>query len=106
VQFGWLLAQSPYRQVQPDTAYRAVLFTIFEGDIRVSPQHARKMAAALQHATTTPAATTPAATRPVLVRREHDVGHTARAVSRYLPLWLDQLGFFASQLGLEAGGGR
>ena len=101
MQFGWLLAQSPYRQVQPDTAYPAVLFTIFEGDIRVSPQHARKMAAALQHA-----ATTPAATRPVLVRREHDVGHTARTVCRYLPLWLDQLGFFASQLGLEAGGGR
>lgn len=78
-----------------------MLFTVLEGDTKVSPQHARKLAAALQHATATPAAA-----RPVLVRREHDVGHTARAMSRYLPLWLDQLGFFAGQLGLEPGGGR
>jgi len=42
----------------------------------------------------------PRATRPVLPCREHDVGHVARAVSRSIPLWLDQLCFFARQLGL------
>jgi hypothetical protein len=34
------------------------------------------------------------------LRREHNVGHTNRAVSRSIPLWLDQLSFFAGQLGL------
>ena len=33
------------------TAYPAVLFTTFESDTRVDPLHARKLAAALQHAT-------------------------------------------------------
>ena len=58
--------------------------------------HARKFAAALQHATSA----TPEQ-RPILLRREYNVGHTARAVSRSIPLWLDQLGFFAQQLGLD-----
>ena len=31
--------------------YPAVLFTVFDGDTRVDPLHARKMCAALQHAT-------------------------------------------------------
>ena len=33
------------------TAYPAVLFTVFDGDTRVDPLHARKLCAALQHAT-------------------------------------------------------
>ena len=64
----------------------------------MSTMHARKFAAALQHATSA----TPQQ-RPILLRREYDVGHTARAVSRSIPLWLDQLGFFARQLGLDSG---
>ena len=39
-----------------------MLFTVFDGDTRVDPLHARKMCAALQHAT--------AGTGPVLLRRE------------------------------------
>jgi prolyl oligopeptidase len=92
----WLLSQSPYHNVRPATAYPAVLLTIFEGDTRVDPLHARKFAAALQHATTAPPSQ-----RPILLRREHNVGHTTRALSRSIPLWLDQLGFFAQQLGLD-----
>lgn len=91
---GWLLAQSPYHSLRPQTWYPAVLLTASEADARVNPLHARKFAAALQHATSAPAAG-----RPVLLRRESDVGHTSRPVSRAIPLWLDQLSFFAGQLG-------
>jgi prolyl oligopeptidase len=95
-EFGWLLAGSPYHHVQPGAAYPAVLFTVFEGDNRVNPLHARKFAAALQHATSAAPAE-----RPILLRREHGVGHAKRAVSRSIGLWLDQLGFFAQQLRLD-----
>lgn len=92
----WLLSQSPYHNVQPGTAYPAVLLTVFEGDSRVPTLHARKFAAQLQHATTAAPDQ-----RPILLRREHNVGHTARAASSSIALWLDQLGFFARQLGLD-----
>ena len=42
----------PTTTCEPGTAYPAVLFTVFESDTRVDPLHARKMCAALQHATT------------------------------------------------------
>jgi prolyl oligopeptidase len=95
----WLLAQSPYHHVRPGLAYPAVLLTVSEADARVDPLHARKFAAALQHATSAPPAS-----RPILLRREHGAGHTGRSVSQSIPLWLDQLGFFARQLGLGSGG--
>jgi prolyl oligopeptidase len=97
-EFEWLLASSPYHHVRPGAAYPATLFTVFEGDARVDPMHARKLAAALQHATSACPGD-----RPILLRREFGVGHTTRAVSRSVLLWLDQLGFFARQLGLRAG---
>jgi prolyl oligopeptidase len=97
-EFEWLLASSPYHHVRPGAAYPATLFTVFEGDARVDPMHARKLAAALQHATSASPED-----RPILLRRELGVGHTTRAVSRSVPLWLDQLGFFARQLGLRTG---
>ena len=50
-ELGWLLSYSPYHHVRPGTEYPAVLFTVFESDTRVDPLHARKMCAALQHAT-------------------------------------------------------
>ncbi|WP_063627920.1 prolyl oligopeptidase family serine peptidase [Actinospica robiniae] len=100
-EFEWLLGYSPYHNVRDGAAYPATLFTIFEGDTRVDPLHARKLAAALQHAT----AAEPA-DRPILVRREVNVGHSQRAVSRSIPLWADQLGFFAHQLGLATVTGR
>jgi prolyl oligopeptidase len=93
-EFGWLLARSPYHHVRDGAAYPAVLFTVFENDVRVDPMHARKLAAALQHATSAPPGE-----RPVLLRCEPGAGHTGRSVSRSVALWLDQLGFFARQLG-------
>jgi prolyl oligopeptidase len=95
-QFEWLLGYSPYHRVGEEQAYPATLFTIFDGDTRVDPLHARKLAAALQHATTASLQD-----RPILVRREENVGHATRSVSRSVPLWLDELAFFADRLGLE-----
>jgi len=94
-QLGWLLGYSPYHHVQEGTAYPAVLFTVFDGDTRVDPLHARKMAAALQHATSSDPATA-----PILVRREADVGHGARALSRSVELTADTLAFAAHHTGL------
>jgi prolyl oligopeptidase len=38
--------------------------------------------------------------RPILLRRETDVGHGARSVSRTLALGVDQLAFLAAHTGL------
>ena len=95
-ELGWLLSYSPYHAVAEGVDYPATLFTIFDGDSRVDTMHARKMAAALQHATT--------GERPVLVRREKDVGHGARALSRTIALSVDTLAFSAHHTGLRLGG--
>jgi prolyl oligopeptidase len=94
-EFGWLLSYSPYHHVRDGVSYPAVLFTIFDGDTRVDPMHARKMCAALQHAT--PA---PQEERPILLRRESNVGHGARAVSRSASLSADTLAFLGFLTGL------
>jgi prolyl oligopeptidase len=97
-EFGWLLSYSPYHHVRPGVTYPAVLFTIFDGDTRVDTMHARKMCAALQHATSAPASL-----RPVLLRAEAQVGHGARALSRSIGLSAETLAFAAAQAGLQLG---
>jgi prolyl oligopeptidase len=91
-QLPWLLAYSPYHHVRDGAEYPAVLFTVFDGDTRVDPMHARKMCAALQAAT--------ASARPVLLRAEKDVGHGARAVSRSVALSADTMAFAGAWTGL------
>ena len=91
-ELGWLLAYSPYHHVREGVAYPATLFTVFDGDTRVDPMHARKVAAAMQHASVGDA--------PILIRREKDVGHGARAVSRSIELSVDVLAFLAQHTGL------
>jgi prolyl oligopeptidase len=81
--------------VRDGVDYPATLFTVFDGDTRVDPLHARKMCAALQHATS--------GTRPIVLRRERDVGHGARALSRSIALTADTLSFAARWTGLELG---
>ncbi|HEX6350176.1 MAG TPA: prolyl oligopeptidase family serine peptidase, partial [Candidatus Dormibacteraeota bacterium] len=49
-EFGWLYAYSPYHHVRDGVDYPPVLITTGEGDSRVDPMHARKMAARLQAA--------------------------------------------------------
>ena len=92
-ELGWLLAYSPYHQVRSGVRYPAVLFTVFDSDTRVDPLHARKMCAALQ-------AAAPAGNPPIVFRRESDVGHGARAVSRSVDLSADTLAFLARHTGL------
>jgi len=92
-ELGWLLGYSPYHHVREGVDYPATLFTVFDGDTRVDTLHARKMCAALQHATS--------GARPVLLRLERDVGHGARALSRTVALTADTLGFAARWTGLQ-----
>jgi prolyl oligopeptidase len=89
VEFGWLLSYSPYHHVEAGTPYPAVLFTVFDNDTRVDPLHARKLCAALQWATSRPLDEA-----PILLRREENVGHGGRSVSRTVGLAADVLGFF------------
>ncbi|GEL96173.1 prolyl endopeptidase [Cellulomonas composti] len=91
-ELDWLLGYSPYHRVVDGTAYPAVLFTVFEGDTRVDPLHARKLAAALQHATSSD--------RPVLIRRETGVGHGGRSLTRSIGLTVEQLQVVAHGTGL------
>jgi prolyl oligopeptidase len=92
-ELDWLLAYSPYHHVRAGVDYPATLFTVFDGDTRVDPLHARKMCAALQRATT--------GERPVLLRREKDVGHGARSLTRTIALSADTLAFAARWTGLD-----
>ncbi len=94
-ELAWLLGYSPYHAVRLGTAYPATLFTVFEGDTRVDPLHARKTAAAMQVATSAAYDE-----RPVLVRRETGVGHGGRALSRSVALSAEQLRFVADRTGL------
>jgi prolyl oligopeptidase len=86
-----LLAYSPYHHVTDGTHYPPALFAVFDGDTRADPLHARKMCAALQHAT---------AAAPVLLRLERGVGHGLRAASREAALQADCLSFLGHHLGL------
>jgi prolyl oligopeptidase len=95
-QLGWLLGYSPYHHVRGGVSYPATLFTVFDNDTRVDPVHAWKMCAAMQQAT---AARWP--DRPILLRREAEVGHGARAVSRSVTLAADVLAFLAVYTGLS-----
>lgn len=97
-QLGWLLGYSPYHNVREGSRYPATLFTVFDNDTRVDPLHARKLCARMQRATSSPLEE-----RPVLLRRESEVGHSSRSVSRSVALNSEQLAFLAHHLGLSVG---
>lgn len=93
--FAYLHAYSPYHRVEPGRRYPAVLFTTAEGDSRVDPLHARKMAALMQ------AVAAPDPERPILLRVEAQAGHGVgkpvyKAVAEETDIWT----FIASQVGL------
>jgi prolyl oligopeptidase len=97
--FAWLHAYSPYHHVRDGVRYPAVLLTTAEGDSRVDPLHARKMAARLQAATT---GAEPADDRPVLLQVEQQAGHgQGKPVGRQADELADALGFLAWQIGLD-----
>jgi prolyl oligopeptidase len=97
IEFGWLLSYSPYHRVVAGTAYPSVLFTVFDNDTRVDPLHARKLCAALQWATSRRPSEA-----PIVLRREENVGHGGRSVSRTIRLAADVLGFFNGTIGPNA----
>ena len=66
-QFQWLYAYSPYHHVDGGVEYPATFLLTANGDSRVDPMHARKMAARLQAATGSDA--------PILLRVETAAGH-------------------------------
>jgi prolyl oligopeptidase len=93
-ELAWLLAYSPYHHVRPGVCYPAVLFTTAEGDSRVDPLHARKMAATLQAATSCPHE------RPVLLHQEERAGHgVGKPLRKQADEAADVLTFFSWQLG-------
>ncbi|WP_017612447.1 prolyl oligopeptidase family serine peptidase [Nocardiopsis salina] len=96
-QLGWLLGYSPYHNVREGTRYPATLFTVFDNDTRVDPLHARKLCAQMQWATSAAPEES-----PVLLRRESEVGHSARSVSRRVALSSEQLAFLAHHSGKAA----
>lgn len=92
-QYHWLRAYSPYHQVRSEVRYPATLLTTAEGDSRVDPGHARKMAALLQ---ATQSGDPDAVT---LLRVDHDAGHgVGKPFDLQVADLADQYAFFAWRL--------
>ena len=95
-EFAWVHAYSPYHHVHEGQAYPAVLFTTAEGDTRVDPCHARKMAAALTWASNTQAG------HPILLLQSGRAGHgVGKPASMRVNEGADVLAFFCWKLGCE-----
>jgi prolyl oligopeptidase len=93
-QFTWLRAYSPYHHVRDGVAYPAVLLATAESDTRVDPMHARKMAARLQAATSSP--------YPVLLRLESKAGHGAgKPIAKVLDELTDTWSFVFQELAVD-----
>ncbi len=93
-QFEWLHAYSPYHRVRAGERYPAVLLMTAEGDSRVDPMHARKMAALLQAQSASGA--------PILLRTETEAGHgVGKPRSKLLDEGVDLWSFLAWQLGVS-----
>ncbi len=94
-QFEFLHAYSPYQKVADDVAYPAVMLTSGDGDTRVPPLQARKMAARLQAATSSG--------RPIFLRYDTHAGHAGgQPLSKAVEDLSLEAVFLFSQLGMEA----
>jgi prolyl oligopeptidase len=91
-QFRYLASYSPYQNVKPGTKYPAVLLMSGDGDTRVAPLHARKMAARLQAAT--------ASDWPILLRYDTQAGHVRGSlpISKQIDQLTDEEEFLMWQL--------
>ena len=90
-QFKYLRAYSPYQNVEKSKKYPAVLFITGDGDTRVAPLHARKMAAILQANT--------GSTRPILLLYDTKSGHSGgRPINKIIEEDTDILSFLFWQL--------
>jgi prolyl oligopeptidase len=94
-QFKYLYAYSPYHRVIAGTKYPATLFVTGDGDTRVAPLHARKMAALLQAAN--------GSKQPILLLYDTKSGHSGgRPVNKLIEEFTDMLSFLCWQLGVPA----
>jgi prolyl oligopeptidase len=94
-QFKYLYAYSPYHRVVDGTKYPATLFVTGDGDTRVAPLHARKMAARLQAAN--------GSNQPTLLLYDTKSGHSGgRPVNKLIEEFTDRLSFIFWQLGVPA----
>ena len=94
-QFKYLYAYSPYHHVVDGAKYPATLFVTGDGDTRVAPLHARKMAARLQAAN--------GSNQPVLLLYDTKSGHSGgRPVNKMIDEFTDRLSFLFWQLGVRA----
>ena len=92
-QFPYLYAYSPYHRVVDGTKYPSALFVTGDGDTRVAPLHARKMAARLQSAT--------GSDRPILLLYDTKSGHSGgRPVNKVIEENTDILSYLFWQLGV------
>jgi prolyl oligopeptidase len=95
-QFPVLRAYSPYHHVKPGERYPAVLFITGDGDTRVAPLHARKMAALLQTAN--------GSDRPVLLHYDTKAGHSGGLpASKVIEDLTNEMRFLFWQLGMAPG---
>ena len=95
-QFPFILEYSPYQHVEKGVEYPAVLFTTGDGDTRVAPLHARKMAALMQASTSSG--------KPIMLRYHTKAGHAGgMTVSQQIEDDTDTLLFLLWQLGVTAG---
>jgi prolyl oligopeptidase len=84
--FGYLLKYSPYQNVKPGTKYPAIMFFTGDGDTRVDPMNARKMAALMQAST--------GSDRPILLHYSLKGGHSAGvSLTQLVEDQADELGF-------------
>jgi len=97
-QFKFLYAYSPYHRVVEGTKYPATLFVTGDGDTRVAPLHARKMAARLQAAN--------GSKNPILLLYDTKSGHSGgRPVKKTIEELTDILSFLFWQLEVAAPSG-
>lgn len=91
-QFRYLHAYSPYHNVDASSHYPATLYLTGDGDTRVAPLHARKMAALMQ--------ATHGDTTPVLLRYHTDAGHSGgQPISQQIEQMVDTVSFLLWQVG-------
>jgi prolyl oligopeptidase len=96
-EFNWLYSYSPYHHVKENTNYPSTFFYTAEGDSRVDPMHALKMAARVQDLTTGPIDT-----NPILLWVETSAGHgVGRPIEKVIEEKTRYLMFLAHHSGMK-----
>ena len=94
-QFAYIHAYSPYHNVVDGGDYPAALYLSGDGDTRVAPLHARKMAALMQAKN--------GSDNPILLRYHTQAGHSGgQPVSQQIDEMVDTVSFLLWQVGRAA----